>query len=85
MVKDLRLDQSAIRAFCEGRGKAAGLLRRLLHAVATHRTARDEPTTYAVTKATRRLPAGICAALSRCWNMHSGVRRPMALYVSQLV
>src|SRR5262249_735091 len=57
----------------DARGGADGLLRRLLRAVATHRTARDETTTYAVTKATTLLAAGnLRGTLSMLEYAHRG-------------
>lgn len=60
-----RIDQSAIRALCDSRGKAAGLFRRLLHTVAIHQAPRDDVTTYAVAKAATLFATGnLSAALS---------------------
>ena len=67
------IDQSAVHALCDSRGKAAGLWRRLLQTVATHQAPRDDATTYAVTRATALLATGnLNAGLSMLEYAHRG-------------
>lgn len=67
------IEQSAVQALCDSRGKAAGLWRRLLQTVATHQAPRDDATTYAVTKATALLATGnLNAGLSMLEYAHRG-------------